>query len=99
MVYELKETEEFRKRYDKLPQDIKLGFEKRFMKVQEDPFSIGKPLNFRWLRELKNHKYRVYYYIYRVEVIVLFVGVSDKKNQQEIIDLIKENRDNFKDKI
>lgn len=56
-----------------------------------NPFSIGKSLSYKWFRELKNEGFRVYYLIYEKEIIVLFVGVSDKKSQQRVINIIKNN--------
>ena len=96
MAWELEETEEFEKQYGKLPTDIKDRFEKQFRKVEENPYGIGKTLGCPWFRELKNDKFRVYYLIYDQQVIVLFVGVSDKKSQQIAIDVIKHNLAVFK---
>jgi len=48
-------------------------------------------LGYKWFRELKNDKFRVYYLIYDLQIIVLFVGVSDKKTQQSVINIIKSN--------
>ncbi len=48
-------------------------------------------------RELKNDKFRVYYLIYDQLVVVLFVGVSDKKNQQAVINIVKNNLKMFKE--
>lgn len=96
MVWELKETEEFIHQYQKLPPSMKTRFEKQFHKVSENPYGIGKPLGYEWFRELKNDKFRVYYLIYDQQVLVLFVGVSDKNSQQKVIDIIKLNLVNFK---
>ena len=89
--YKLKETKEFSKEFRKLPTEIKKRFKEQFKKVEIDPFSIGKPLGYEWFRELKNKGFRVYYLIYEDEIIVLFVGVSDKKSQQNVINIIKHN--------
>ncbi|MBS3124485.1 hypothetical protein J4437_07715 [Candidatus Woesearchaeota archaeon] len=48
-------------------------------------------MGYKWFRELKNDKFRVYYLIYDLQIIVLFVGVSDKKTQQSVINIIKSN--------
>lgn len=97
MSWELKETKEFEKQYDKVPSELKEKFELQFQKVQENPYNIGKPLGYKWFRELKNNKFRVYYLIYDTKVIVLFVGVSDKKSQQMAISTIKYNLERFKE--
>jgi|SRR3989344_2902660 len=97
MNYHLKETDEFSKEFKKLPKDIKERFEKQFKKVEINPFNIGKSLGYEWFRELKNEGFRVYYLVYKDEIVVLFVGVSDKKSQQQVINLIKNNIKIFKD--
>jgi mRNA-degrading endonuclease RelE of RelBE toxin-antitoxin system len=99
MTWELKETNEFEKQYSKLPLDIKDRFEEQFKKVRADPYSIGKTLGYKWFRELKNEGYRLYYLIYDEQVVVLFVGTSDKKSQQAVITVIKHNLKIFKEFI
>tara|TARA_Y100000031_G_C7869072_1_gene225491 strand:+ start:97 stop:417 length:321 start_codon:yes stop_codon:yes gene_type:complete len=99
MVWELKETNEFEKEFDKIPSDIKKRFEDQFRQVEKDPYSIGKPLGYKWFRELKNQGWRVYYLIYDNKIIVLFVGVSDKKGQQAVINILKHNLKMFKEFI
>ncbi len=97
MAWELKETEEFEKEYNKLPSDICNRFNEQFKKVQENPYALGRTLGFKWFRELKNEGFRVYYLIYDTQVVVLFVGVSDKKTQQAVINIIKYNLKIFKE--
>lgn len=99
MVWELQETEEFEKEFDKLPQEIRERFEDQFRQVEKDPYGIGKPLGYKWLRELKNEGWRVYYLVYDNKIVVLFVGVSGKKSQQAVIDTIKNNLKMFKEFI
>lgn len=96
MTWEFRETKEFEKQYDKLPLEIKRKFENQFRKVELNPYAIGKPLGYTWFRELKNGKFRVYYLVYDHKVLVLFVGISDKKTQQETISIIKQNLEMFK---
>ncbi len=96
-MWEIKETSEFEQEYKQLPPDIKERFENQFQKLQENPYGLGKTLGYPWFRELKNDKFRVYYLIYDTQVIVLFVGVSAKKNQQAVINIIKHNLKMFKE--
>ncbi|MBI5397915.1 hypothetical protein HZB03_00495 [Candidatus Woesearchaeota archaeon] len=98
-MWELKETNEFGHEYKKLPTDIKDRFENQFNKLRENPYGLGKTLGYPWFRELKNDKFRLYYLIYDQQVIVLFVGVSAKKNQQMVINIIKNNLKMFKEFI
>jgi len=87
--YKIMKTKKFNKQLEKIPLDIKKRFEKQLERVAEDPYNIGKPLGFKWFRELKNNTYRLYYLIYEEEVVVLLVGVSNKKMQQEYINKIR----------
>lgn len=96
-MWELKETNEFEHEYSKLPLDIKDRFENQFKKLRENPYGIGKPLGYPWFRELKNGKFRVYFLIYDQQILVLFVGLSDKKSQQAAINIIKNNLKMFKE--
>ena len=96
-MWELQETSEFEHKFKKLPPDIKKRFETQIWKLQENPYALGKPLGYTWFRELKNDKFRVYYLIYDLSIVVLFVGVSDKKTQQAIINTIKSNLKVFKE--
>lgn len=96
-MWELKETDEFEYEYKKLPPDIRDRFESQFNKLRENPYGLGKTLGYPWFRELKNDIFRVYYLIYDQQIIVLFVGVSAKKNQQTVINIIKNNLKMFKE--
>ncbi len=57
-------TEKFRRSFKKLPGNIKKGFDKQIKKL-EDPevnsYGIGDPLGYRWFRELKQDKFRLYF--------------------------------------
>lgn len=70
-----------------------------FYRIFNDPYTLGKPLGYKWFRELKNVKYRIYYLVYDKEVVVLFVGVSDKKSQQVVINFVKNNLDLFRNLV
>jgi len=94
--WEILETEEFEKEFNKLPKEIQSRFEQQIIKVKDDLFSIGKPLGYVWFRELKNKKYRLYFIIYDREIIILLVNISDKNNQKKVIDKIKQNFNWFK---
>jgi DNA phosphorothioation-dependent restriction protein DptG len=95
-MYSLIETARFEREFKRLPEEIQRRFNKQFKKIRDDPFSIGKPLGSKWLRELKNEGCRAYYLIYEQEIIVLLVDVSTKKKQKMTIEGIKNNVDQFK---
>jgi len=85
-------TEKFRKSFKKLPFEIKKKFDKQIRKLEDigvDPYGMGDPLGYKWFRELKQEKYRVYFYIYENEIIILLLDTSDKKTQKEVIQQLK----------
>jgi len=85
-------TEEFEKSFRKtIPLSMQDQLWSRIRKLEENPY-IGKPLGHIDLRELKADKFRIYFMIYKEKVLVLLVGVSDKKQQQMAIDTIKRNK-------
>lgn len=51
---------------------------------------VGKPLGVRWKREKKIGGKRVYYIIYEIEKKVELLDISGKKDQQKIIDRLKQ---------
>jgi len=52
--YFILETDDFRRDFNKLPEEIQARFRKQFSKVEENPFAVGKTLGNRLFRELKN---------------------------------------------
>ena len=71
------------------------GFEGQLV---ENPY-VGKPLGFRWFREKKLGKYRIYYLIYEDLRAVYIITLSAKKDQQKIINTIKLFLDNYREEI
>jgi len=57
-------------------------------KLVENPY-VGKPLSFEWFREKKIEKYRIYYVIYEDLEVVCMVAISEKKDQQKIINTVR----------
>lgn len=64
-------------------------------KILEYPY-VGNPLGYTFLREKKLRGLRIYFLIYEEEGIVLFVDISDKKEQQVVINKIKKNLEEYK---
>ncbi len=60
---------------------------------------VGDPLGVKWLREKKHDKFRVYYLIYENLKSVYMVGISEKKDQQRVINGIKMMLDFYKNEI
>ncbi|MBU2100764.1 hypothetical protein KKG83_00525 [Candidatus Micrarchaeota archaeon] len=66
--------------------------------MAENPF-VGKPLSVKWFREKKFKKYRIYYLIYENIQSVYVVNLSNKKEQQKIINSIMLLLDAYKKEI
>ncbi len=75
---------EYRKIADKIPKNL-----------AESPLS-GDPLGYKFLREKRIKEKRVYYLIYEDLKLVLLVAASGKKDQQDTIDRIKEQLDEYR---
>lgn len=82
------------------------GFDKNFIyrvdkiedELVENPHS-GKPLGAKWFREKRYNKYRIYYLIYDDIKAVFMVAISEKKNQQKVINTIKLLLDFFREEL
>ena len=78
----------FEEEFRKLPKVGQERIEKFEGHLSENPFA-GKPLGFIFFREKRLDGKRVYYLIYRDLIAVLMVAISDKKDQQTKINIIK----------
>lgn len=93
------QTVGFEKKFNKLiPKNLRLSVQKQILKLADDPFT-GKPLGFKFFREKKFDKWRIYYLIYGDLVVVYFVSISDKKMQQKEIDGLKLMFNQFKEEV
>jgi len=54
----------------------------------EHPYS-GDPIDVEWLREKKYKKFRVYFIVNDDLTTVFMVGISEKKDQQRVINTIR----------
>ena len=90
------------KTFDKALQDFKHDFRLWIDKMEdqlvENPY-VGDPIRVPWFREKKKDKYRIYYLVYDDLKAVYMVGISDKKDQQRVINTIWLLLDNFKEEI
>ncbi|MBW2999019.1 hypothetical protein KY321_05765 [Candidatus Woesearchaeota archaeon] len=88
------ETNLFKKILLNLSKDEKIRIEK--IKTQlAHCLNFGKPLGFRWFREKKLKEKRIYFLINFKTRKVLFVAISTKKKQQEMINFILKNKERF----
>ena len=85
----IEQTELFEKRFKKLiPKSLQAAVKKQILKLAENPFN-SKPLGYKFFREKKIKKWRIYLIIYEDILIIYFIDISDKKLQQKTIDKIK----------
>ncbi len=86
---------------DKL-KDMPVHFKEWVENIQDqlvlNPY-VGKPLGTEWLREKKYGKYRIYYLIYEDIITVFMVNMSEKKDQQKIINTIKLFLNTYKEEL
>jgi mRNA-degrading endonuclease RelE of RelBE toxin-antitoxin system len=95
MVYEVKMIELFEKKLKLLPENKREDILSRLRKLSLNPF-IGKPLGYKFLRELKLDKFRVYYLIFETELVVLIITTGDKKDQKDTIKYLRNNIQTFR---
>jgi len=79
----------------KSEQDGAVKFEQS---LKEQPFS-GKPLGYKFFREKKFGNKRILFLIYEEYKSVFLITITDKKAQQQEIDLIKTNLDIYKNEL
>ncbi len=98
MPYEILKTEMFDRKFSKLDNSVQLQIKKIREQLKENPY-IGKPLDFEFFREKKIGKFRVYYLIYENYSIVYIITISEKKDQQKVINTIKLFLDKYRQEI
>ena len=97
-MYKIFFTQTFRKKLEKQENIFNEWFEKILDQVSRNPF-VGKPIRYSWFREKKFDKYRAYYLVYSDSKTVYFVDISEKKDQQKVINSICLLLDFYKDEI
>jgi len=88
MLYKIYKTDQFNKDFNKLDKSLQEQTEKEIEQLEINPY-VGKPLGYKFFREKKVKNYRIYYLIYDEYVVVFVIALSDKKDQQKIINKIK----------
>ena len=66
--------------------------------LKQNPFQ-GKPLGYPFFREKKFNGKRMYFLVYESHQVVFLITISDKKAQQDVIDVVKANLDIYKEQI
>src|SRR3989344_8918079 len=68
------------------------NFQDRVDKIEEqlleNPYK-GDPLGVKWFREKRYNKYRIYFIIYEDLKSVFMVAISEKKDQQKVINTVR----------
>ena len=99
MNYTILERASFKKDfYKRIPKHLQADILRRIEKLSENPF-VGRPLSYPFFRELKASGFRIYYLIYESTQSVYVVNLSDKKDQQKIINSIMLLLDVYKKEI
>jgi len=87
MSYKVYRSQRFNKDLSKFDYGFKSVIDKIEGHIAENPYS-GEPLGVKWFREKRHEKYRIYYLIYEEIKVVFMIAISEKKNQQKVIDTI-----------
>ncbi len=88
------ETERFKTNLRKLEKEEQDWIE-RIKEHLSNNLHIGKPLTYNWLREKKHKDKRLYFIINENTQMSLLVAFGSKKNQQQIIDKIIQNKEMY----
>ena len=81
-------TSAFDEKLEKLDSKERRRVENAVEQLKLNPFS-GKPLGYKFFREKKIGKNRLYFLVYEQLVIVFLVDYSGKKDQQKTVNTIK----------
>jgi len=87
-MYKVYRTETFDRQVKKLSKEEQKQVERIEHQLKINPL-VGKPLGYAFFREKRIREKRIYYLVYNELVVVLLVGLSDKKTQQATINGIK----------
>ena len=97
-MFEVLRTKMFDKRLRKLPAEFRGWVDKIEEQLMLNPY-VGDQLQVPWLREKKLGKFRVYYLIYDELSIVYLAAISEKKDQQQVINSIFYALDRYREEI
>ncbi|MCK5625063.1 hypothetical protein KAI04_04440 [Candidatus Pacearchaeota archaeon] len=98
-MFRLFTTKEFDNDFLKLDNSDKKRIEKIMHKLKKKGEVVGKPLGRKYFREKKFGNKRLYFLIYKTQLIVLAVGISNKKMQQNTINKILLELNNYEEYI
>jgi len=87
-MFRIIESNVFRKRRKRLTTKDQTALKKIIYTLKFGKL-IGKPLNYKFFREIKIRKKRIYFLVYDDLKAILLVSISDKKTQQHTINEIR----------
>ncbi|MBI4153098.1 hypothetical protein HY497_01125 [Candidatus Woesearchaeota archaeon] len=88
MVFKVFHSKSFDDKLEKCHKEFKDRVEKIEDQLMNNPYA-GDPLGVRWFREKKHGKFRIYFLIYEDLTSVFMVNISEKKDQQRVINTVK----------
>ena len=91
-------SEWYDKKFDDLTKAEKERVNNFEQKLKQEPY-FGKPLGYKFFREKKFNGKRLLFLVYEDLQVIFLVTITDKKIQQDIIDLIKRSLDKYKEVI
>ena len=86
-MYQVYYLDIFEKQLKKRPPEFQQWIIKIERQLAENPY-VGDPIRVEWFREKRRDNFRLYFYIFENLKGVYLAGISDKDNQQEIIDIL-----------
>ncbi len=85
--YKVYRSERFDRELIKFDKSFQHRVDKIEDQISENPYT-GDPISVKWFREKRYDKYRIYFIIYDDLQAVFMVAISEKKDQQKIINTI-----------
>lgn len=98
MSFSVYHSQTFDDKLESFPSVFKYWVDKIEEQLTKNPY-VGDPIRVPWFREKKKDKYRIYYLIYDDLHAVYLVAISEKKDQQRVINTIWLLLDHFQEEI
>jgi len=97
-TYKIYHSARFDKELEKRNKDFCERVNKIENQLVKNPYT-GSPLSGEYFREKRYEKYRIYYIIYDDMDAVFMVAISEKKDQQKVINTIRLLFDFFREEL
>ncbi len=91
-------TEWYEKKYNRLEKAEQKRVAEFEQELKQEPYN-GKPLGYTFFREKKFEGKRLLFLVYEQHQAVFLITITDKKTQQDDIDLIKTHLDVYKEML